>query len=94
MRAPEKAEHTDQSAIPAQAHHPFQPQPTFDRQGSGQPHNPTDHLHAQLVGLNLPQLHAPGFNDLLVYPPAVHPGLSFPACHRSLIETEGRDDRL
>jgi hypothetical protein len=27
-------------------------------------------------------------------PPALHPGLSLPARHRSLIETEGRNDRL
>ena len=45
----------DERLIPVRAHYPSQPQPRGHRQRHGHPHLPTDHLHPELVGLDLPE---------------------------------------
>jgi hypothetical protein len=67
------------------SHHAAKPQPAADRKRRGQPHHAADDPDTQLVGLNLPQEHPSGLNDVFVNPQALPPALS--RCQRQTVRS-------
>ncbi len=76
------------------SHHAAKPQPAANRKRRCQPHHAADDANAQFIGLNLPQEHPSGLNDVFVNPPALPPTLALPATDGTLVQREGRDDGL
>ena len=69
-------ERPDQVPVAPYSHHAAKPQPATDRKRRGQPHHAADDPDTQLIGLNLPQEHSSGLNDVFVNPPALTPALA------------------
>src|SRR5215204_166677 len=84
----------DQGAVAPYLHYAAEPQPATNRKRRGQPHDPTDDPHPQLVGLDLRQEHPSGLHDVLVEASALPAAHQLPAIDGAFVQTESRNDGL
>src|SRR5215218_4993030 len=84
----------NQPAVAPYLHYAAEPQPATNRKRRGQPHDPTDDPHPQLVGLDLRQEHPSGLHDVLVEASALPAAHQLPAIDGAFVQTESRNDGL
>src|SRR5215212_1477280 len=84
----------NQGAVAPYLQYAVEPQPASNRKRRGQPHDPTDDPHPQLIGLDLRQEHPSSLHDVLVEASALPAAHQLPAIDCAFVQSESRNDGL